>query len=295
VWAITADDGGRLLAYDADDLSALYDSNALSSDQLPGYAEFSVPAIADGKVFAASDTGVAIYGESAPDPPAIAAVTNAGSYSPAAISPGSLISLFGSSLAAITASAPSIPLPMSVADTSVTISGVPAPLLFESPGQINAQVPWEIPTGPATVVVRTRGASSSPLNITVQSAAPGLFTAEGGYAAALNADGSVNSAQNPAAAGSFISVYFTGQGPVTTAVDDGAAPLAGQTISATSTMSASIGSAPALIEFGGLAPLYPGVAQMNLKVPALATGVYPLIVIIGGRASNTAQLAISGP
>ncbi len=34
------------------DLSGLYDSNALPSDQLPGYAEFSVPTIADGKVFA---------------------------------------------------------------------------------------------------------------------------------------------------------------------------------------------------------------------------------------------------
>ncbi len=294
VWAITGDDGGRLLAYDAGDLSRLYDSNTRASDQLPGYAEFSVPTIADGKVFAATDTGVAIYGESAAESPAIAGVTNAGSYSPTAISPGSLISIFGSGLSAMTASASSIPLPMSVADTSVIIGGVPAPVLFESPVQINVQVPWEVPVGLAAVVVRTRGASSVPASITVQSAAPGLFTDQGGYAAALNADGSVNSMGNPAAAGSFISVFFTGQGPVTTAVDDGAAPSAGPTISATSKTSATIGGAPAQIEFAGLAPLYPGVAQINLKVPALASGVYSLIVTVGGRASNTAQLAISG-
>jgi uncharacterized protein (TIGR03437 family) len=294
VWAVTADDGGRLLAYDAGNLSVLFDSNALPRDQLPGYAEFSVPTIADGKVFAGGPSGVAIYGESASDAPAIAAVTNAGSYSPAAISPGSLISLFGSGLAAITASAPSIPLPVSIADTSVTINGVPAPLLFESPGQINAQVPWEVHAGPATVVVRTRGASSPPVNITLQSAAPGLFTDAGDNARALNADGSVNSAEKPAVAGSIISVFFTGQGPVTTVVDDGAAPLAGQTISATSTILATIGSTPAQIEFAGLAPLNPGVAQINLKVPALAAGVYPLIVSIGGSASNAARLAV-GP
>ena len=96
-----------------------------------------------------------------------------------AISPGSLISIFGSGLAAMTASAPSIPFPMSVADTSVTIGGVPAPVLFESPGQINVQVPWEVPVGLAAVVVRTRGASSAPASITVQSAAPGLFTDSG--------------------------------------------------------------------------------------------------------------------
>ncbi|MGD0436652.1 MAG: hypothetical protein ABSB86_09305, partial [Bryobacteraceae bacterium] len=271
-----------------------YDSNALASDNLPGYAEFSVPTIADGKVFAPSIAGVAVYGELAPQPPAIAAVENAASYSQAAISPGSLISVFGSGLSAMAASAPTIPLPLSVADTSVTINGVPTPLLFESPGQINAQVPWEIAAGKATVVVRTRGALSSPMNITVQPAAPGLFTNESGYAAALNADGSVNSLQNPASAGSVVSVFFTGQGPVTTAIDDGAAPNAGQTISATSNVSATIGGAQAQVQFAGLAPLYPGVAQINLTVPALASGAYPLMVSIGGTESNVAQLVISG-
>ncbi len=93
VWAIAADDGGRLLAYDATNLKTVYDSNAVAADQLPGYAEFSVPTIADGKVFAAGDAGVAIYGESAPVLPSITTVTNAASYSTTAISPGSLISL----------------------------------------------------------------------------------------------------------------------------------------------------------------------------------------------------------
>jgi uncharacterized protein (TIGR03437 family) len=294
VWVITSDDGGRLLAYDASDLSTLYDSNARAKDQLPGYTEFSVPTIADGKVFAATENGVAIYGESTPDAPVTAAVTNAASYSAEAISPGSLISIFGSNLGALTASASATPLPMSIEDTSVTINGVPAPLLYVSPGQINAQAPWEIPAGPATVVVRTRGASSAPVKINVQAAAPGLFTGQGGNAAALDADGSVNSVEKPAAAGSVISFFFTGQGPVKTAVDDGAPPPAGETVSATLTMSATIGGATAQIKFAGLAPLYPGVAQMNLKVPTLGSGVYPLIVTIGGKASNAAQLVVSG-
>ncbi len=277
VWTITADDGGRLLAYDAIDLATLYDSSARASDQLPGYAEFSVPTIADGKVFAATDTGIAIYGESAPVPPVIDAVSNAASYSTAAISPGSLISIFGSNLAGITAGAPSIPLPMSIADTSVTVGGVPAPLLYESAGQINVQVPWEVRAGPTTVVVRSRGTSSAGVNVTIQPAAPGLFTD-----------------QNGGAAGSVISVYFTGQGPVTTAVDDGAAPASGTIVSATLAASATIGGTTAQIEFVGLAPLYPGVAQMNLKVPALPSGVYPLIINVGGKTSNTAQLVVSG-
>ncbi len=293
-WAITADNSGRLLAYDAGDLSTLYDSSARASDQLPGYAEFSVPTIADGKVFAGTDSGFAVYGESASDPPAIAAVTNAASYSADAISPGSLVSLFGSNLSPIASSASATPLPMSIADTSVSINNVPAPLLYESSGQINVQVPWEVAAGPATVVVRTRGAKSAPVQITVHAAAPGLFTDAAGNAAALNGDGSVNSSDKPAAAGSVISVFFTGQGPVVSAVDDGAPPPAGETDSATSAPSATVGGVQAQITFAGLAPLFPGVAQMNLKVPSLASGVYPLIVTIAGKASNAAQLVISG-
>jgi uncharacterized protein (TIGR03437 family) len=293
VWTITAADGGQLLAYDASDLSELFDSNARASDQLPGYTEFTVPTIADGKVFAPTGGGLAIYAEAALDTPVITAVVNAGSYSPS-ISPGSLISIFGSGLAAMTATASSIPFPMSIADTSVTVDGIPAPLLYESPAQINAQLPWETLAGPANVVVRTRGASSAPFNITVQPAAPGLFTDEAGFARALNADGSVNSKANPAAAGGIISVFFTGLGAVIPPVDDGAAPLAGQTLSASSKVSASIGGLPAQIDFVGLAPLYPGLAQINLKVPALASGSYPLTILIAGRASNAAELAISG-
>ena len=294
VWTLTADDGGRLLAYDAIDLSTLYSSNDRTSDQLPGYTEFSVPTIADGKVFAAAEAGVAIYGELAPVAPSVQAIANAASFSAAAISPGSLISIFGGNLAAITTGALSVPLPMSMADTSVTINGVPAPLLYESPGQINAQVPWEVSVGTATVVVRSRGTSSAAVNVTIQPAAPGIFTDQNGIAAALNADGSVNSEDKPAAAGSVISVFFTGQGPVATSVDDGASPPSGTIVSVTSTASATIGGTPAEIDFAGLAPLYPGVAQINVKVPMLASGVYPVIVTIGGKTSNAAQLVISG-
>lgn len=294
VWTLTADDGGRLLAYNAMDLSTLYNSNDRTSDRLPGYTEFSVPTIADGKVFAAAEAGVAIYGELAPVEPSVQAVANAASFSAAAISPGSLISLFGRNLAAITAGALLVPLPMSMADTSVTINGVPAPLLYESPGQINAQVPWEVSVGPATVVVRSRGTSSAAVNVTIQRAAPGIFTDQNGIAAALNADGSVNSEDRPAAPGSVISVFFTGQGPVATSVDDGASPPSGTIVSVTSTASATIGGTPVEIDFAGLAPLYPGVAQINLKVPMLASGVYPLVVTIGGKTGNAAQLVISG-
>ena len=69
-----------------------------------------------------------------------AGILNAASSLPA-IAPGTLIAIFGSNLATSTAQFSAAPLPMSLATTSVSINGTPAPLLYVSPGQVNAQVP----------------------------------------------------------------------------------------------------------------------------------------------------------
>ncbi|HKW96885.1 MAG TPA: hypothetical protein VJN43_04085, partial [Bryobacteraceae bacterium] len=214
VWTVSSDNFGTLRAYNAANLAALFDSNTKPSDNLGGFAEFAVPTIAGGKVYVGQAYNLVVYGELGSDPPAIAAVTNAASFLPDRISPGSLISLFGSGLAPVAASASAVPLPLSVADVSVTINGVTAPLLYVSPAQINAQVPFGIKPGPATVVVRAVGQSSLPVNISVAAASPGIFTDLHGAAAALNANHSRNDAQHPAAVGSYVSIFFTGQGPL---------------------------------------------------------------------------------
>jgi uncharacterized protein (TIGR03437 family) len=293
VWVNSVDEGGTLRAYDAAGLNLLYDSNRQPADGLFSYTEFAVPTVADGKAFIGNFFGVAVYGELPAAAPSIAAVANAASFSTDAIAPGSLASLFGSGLAPIPAAAPGAPLPLSLADVSVTINGLAAPLLYISPGQINAQVPFALAPGPAAVVVRMNGKPSPPFPITIRGAAPGLFHDAAGQAAALDADGSRNSAQNPAAAGSLVSVFFTGQGATASPVDDGAAPPAGPPVAASLAVSATVGGAPAEVQFAGLAPGFAGLAQINLKVPALASGAYPVAISIAGASSNSAQLVIS--
>jgi uncharacterized protein (TIGR03437 family) len=295
VWVITGNVGGTLAAYDASDLSLLYSSSALTADALGGYAEFSVPTIADGKVFAAAGADLAIFGEQTSTVPVVSAVRNAASYSTDAISPGSLIALFGSGLAGITASAPALPLPISMADTSVTINGFVAPLLYEASGQINAQVPWEVLPGPATVVVRTRGAVSAAAQISVQAAAPGIFTDASGRAAVINADGSVNSDSHPAVAGTIVSVWFTGQGPIAANLVDGGIPPSGQLVLATSPVSATIGDLADDFKGAAMSPQFAGVAQVNVKVPALTTGSYTLAITIAGKTSNSAKISVVAP
>lgn len=279
VWINALTPGGRLAAYDAANLQKLYDSTAEPTPPPYTFTEFSAPTIADSKVFVPSYFGVLVFGELAATAPVVTAVTDAAAFSPDALAPGSLISIFGSGLAQGANSASATPLPLSIGDVSVTINGIVAPVLYVSPGQINAQVPNEVAAGSASLVVRAYGTLSAPKTITVKAAAPALFP--------------VNGPGSPAAPGSSISVYFTGQGPVTAAVDDGAAPATGTVVWAKGPTSATIGGVAADVQFVGLAPNFPGLAQIDLKVPTLAPGTYPVVVTIAGAVSNAVQIAVA--
>lgn len=115
------------------------------------------------------------------------------------VAPGSLISIYGTQLASALSTADTIPLSNSLNNVSVKINDISAPLLFVSPGQINAQLPWEImpvipagTNGTAQVVVTRNGASSAPISFSVAPAAPGIFTFQFGIGQAIaygNSDG----------------------------------------------------------------------------------------------------------
>src|SRR5579862_5351894 len=149
------------------------------------------------------------------------------------VAPGSLISIFGSSLAAGLSVANSIPASTTLSDVvSVTINGQAAPLLSVSGGQINVQVPWEASPGSANVVVNRTGGSSQPLAIQVSQYAPMAVVLNPGalQAFANNADGTLTAtagslggiSAHPAKAGDTISLYATGLGAVNQPPIDGA-------------------------------------------------------------------------
>jgi len=295
VWITVGNDGGALRAYNANGLKKLYDSRELPDAPHYTFTEFTTPTIADGRVYIPTLFGIAVYGQLSTETPTVAAVTDGAAFSGDAIAPGSLISIFGSGLAPATYYASNTPLPLSIGDVSVTVNGMSAPVLFVSPHQINVQMPNGVAAGPANLVVRVHGALSAPMAVSVKPAAPSLFMGAEGQAAALNPDGSGNSLHSPAVPGSFISLFFTGQGPVDSFVEDGDAPQAGKIVRATSDVSATIGGVAADVDFAGLAPGFPGVAQLNLKIPKLATGVYRVVVTIAGQTSNAANVTISAP
>jgi uncharacterized protein (TIGR03437 family) len=225
--------------------------------------------------------------------PTITSVVNGASFAAGALSPGAAITIIGTNLSTTTAQYASTP-PTTLGGTTVSINGQSIPLFYVSPTQINGQLPFEIPAGPATVTVTTNGVPSSASSIAVAAAGPGIFLVGVNRAAVTNPDYSVNASGNPAAPGDSVTIYFTGVGPLDNAVATGApAPLDGPLSRATMPVSVTIGGRSATVLYVGLTPGYIGLAQANVVVPSLPDGDYPVVINIGGKLSNSALMTVA--
>ena len=208
------------------------------------------------------------------------------------VAPGSIFSVFGSGLAPDLQSAGGAPLPTSLAGVTVTVGGKPAPLFFVSPGQVNAQVPYESELGNAQVVVTVNGVASVPSTVRVAAAAPGIFQFGEKRAVVHNQNYTVNTDDNPAEVGSFVIAYLTGSGGLDNGVPTGKAAGANPLSRPRGTVTATLNGQPAEIVFAGLTPEFIGLMQVNLKVPSLLPGTYPLVITVGGETSNAALMTI---
>ena len=96
----------------------------------------------------------------------------------APLAPESLATAFGTGLATQTAEAEGHPLPTTLGGTTVRVRGVPAPLTYVSPGQVNFQIPGGLPAGEATISV-TAGDGTVTEGVTrLAPVSPGLFAAD---------------------------------------------------------------------------------------------------------------------
>jgi adhesin/invasin len=143
-----------------------------------------------------------------------------------------------------------------------------------------------------TVWISANGLPTTIAWIKVAAAAPGILLYGNNHAVAQNQDFSLNQATVPAAPASFLTVYLTGIGPLDNPVGNGQPALADPLSRATQPYSATIGNVPATVSFLGLTPGFVGLAQANIQVPNLANGDYPLVLRVGGQASNAATVSI---
>jgi uncharacterized protein (TIGR03437 family) len=190
-------------------------------------------------------------------------------------------------------------LPTTLGGVTVTFDGVPAPLFFVYGAQINLQVPFEVAGKTSTqVVVSYLGSASDPITVPVVAAQPAFFMLSATDPFAANADYGTNpkpnSATNPAARGSVLSVYGTGVGKVSYDVPTGVgAP--GPAAGFTGGYNCSLGPNTFSVPFAGWTPTSVGLAQWSFVIPADApTGAvnFKCTNTVSGYSTQTATVYI---
>jgi uncharacterized protein (TIGR03437 family) len=242
-----------------------------------------------------NDAQLVVYGPA----PQISAVVNSASYQQGTVTPGEIITIFGvglgpAALAIFNPTTPPIPtaLPSMGPATSVTIGGIPAPLIYTSAGQVAAIVPYTVGGASAAVVLTYGGLASLPFTVGVAPVDPGVYTVTStgqGQAAVLNYnvttnDYTVNSSATAAARGAIVVLYVTGAGATSSGSVNALTPMS-PAITPNASVTVTIGGQNAVINGAQLAPgSVPGVLQINVVTPATApTGAaIPVTVNIGG-------------
>jgi uncharacterized protein (TIGR03437 family) len=158
-------------------------------------------------------------------------------------------------------------------------------------------VPYEV-DGAKTATIQTivGGVASETWTVPVAAAAPGIFTSGSsgtGFAAALNQDGTINNASNPATRGTVVSLFATGGGQTQPAGVTGT--LAGSSgASPKLPVSAKIGGQNANVLYAGAAPgLISGVMQLNVAIPVeIGSGTASLTIQVGDSSSQVVSIAV---
>jgi uncharacterized protein (TIGR03437 family) len=207
--------------------------------------------------------------------------------------PGGLISIFGANLAQVPTGLngwSGNTLPFALNGIRLLIGGRPAPLLYVSPGQLNAQVPVDLAGAAAQVLVSNASGVIATYTAPVVSSAPAIFFYPA-PAILKNADFSLVTAANPVKSGDAIVVYATGMGQTSPALITGLAPASGS-LDGTAPVTATIGGKPATVIYSVASPSFPGLYQIGITVPPVVSGPSPLVLTQAGVASNTVTLAM---
>jgi len=230
-------------------------------------------------------------------PPVISKIVNAADLS-SGIAPGGLISVFGSQLSPVNLATAEMPLPTALADSCITVNGLPMPILFVSSGQVNAQMPFET-VGNVAIILRTPGGSSDTFNLQVLPNAPSVF--HSGVAGPQNdiptiirnTNGQLVTDSDPVHRNDVLLIFLTGMGLTSPAVPTGnPAPLNPLAVTLTQP-TVTIGGVQLPLLYYGLAPGEVGVYQINAKVPAnVPAGLSVPVKISQGSYSSSLSVRV---
>lgn len=228
-------------------------------------------------------------------------VLNSASYQSGAVAPGEIVTILGSGLGPATLVSyivtPDGFYVNTLANTQVTFDGTPAALVYVQANQVSAIVPYSVAGhGTTRVVVSYNGVPTNTVTLPVVASAPAIFSVDGsgkGQAAILNEDGTNNSPDSPAQAGSIIVLYATGAGQTQPAGVDG---KIAHDVQPTPVLpvSVSVGGLPAdLIYAGAAQDAVAGMLQVSVRIPdGLASGAVPVTLTIGAATGPVMTVAV---
>ncbi|MGC9971093.1 MAG: SBBP repeat-containing protein [Bryobacteraceae bacterium] len=270
----------------------------LYSARFPAYSVAQALALEpSGLVHLAGQAGViSALAPSQPFSARIFGMTNlAGGVPAGLVAPGEVIAIYGPHIGPTTpvsASADSSGLlPKSLAGVQVLFDDAAAPLLLVSDTQVNAVVPFALSAKTsARLRLSWNGVAAPDFPVAVVPTMPEIFKSAGGYAAAMNEDGSLNSADHPAKPGSVVAIWATGTGAI--AAQDGEIATSAHDYYCCS-IQASYGSVDVL--YAGAAPsLVAGIAQINFRIRASSgSGVLIVQMVAGDRISYYAYVHVT--
>ena len=228
-----------------------------------------------------------------------AGIKNAAGDTPdGSVAPGSVVSIYGSNLADSFQIGPSNPLAQSIGDVTVTLNDRILPLMFVSPGQINAQMFSDLAEGDYTLVAHRVGQPDVKGQFTIHRDAPALFTqpASDGtlQVVALHADGSAVTMDKPAQSGETITVFGTGFGPYDQPVVDGFAISGTGVWNVVDPVSLAVGAQVVQPNSAIAAAGLIGITTVQLTLPSGMPAGAPLdlSVTVNGKPSATTRLPV---
>ena len=253
----------------------------------------TLTSLRDGRLISTSSAGIVEFPvgyHSGSGTPRISAITNAADYTRGTAS-GGLVSIFGERLSDSTTGAVSSPLPTKLDNVCITANGAPLPVLYVSPGQINAQMMYGS-SGPASIQVHTESGVSDVFMKQMDTAAPAIFGVTGPsdqrFAAIFRENNTLSTLSNPLRPNEVAVAYLTGGGDVTPIAVAGH-PASGTILSETSsTPVVDIGGVSAEIQYSGLTPGFVGLYQINFRLPGFVPlGLQvPLTISMGGNSTT---------
>jgi uncharacterized protein (TIGR03437 family) len=237
------------------------------------------------------------------------------------VAAGSLVSIFGTALATQTSQFDSVPFSTSLGGVSVTFNNVPAPMrnLIRNAGsnagvpydQLNVQVPWNVlpagTAGPVSVVVRVNGVASPAQQVQIAQFGPGVYSIppgvgnaiayfiEGNAAIMAAPVGSIPGFTNrPVSRGTFVTFYASGLGQVNGTPPANGADSLDATRLTLVTPVVLVGGIAATDVVAALSPQFPGVYQVNARIPVNApSGNAVSFQIQMGGSTTTNQVTIA--